>query len=266
MLPVSSVSRVQSDGAALAVDVVGEGEPVVVVGHGLTGSRKDFALLAPFIPGTSVLFDFRGHGDSDRPPPGAYTMDHFAADVDHVASAFQATAVVGVSLGSGATLRLLTRKPERFDRLVFLLPARLDRSSSARAKLLRLADLLESRPVAEVAELVVAEDEALGMFDGSPGSRDRRREAILAMNPDGVPRAIRGSIDDPPLRDYAPLARVRAPALVIGQEGDPVHHASVARELAAALPNAELVMFGSPREMLEGVVPLTQKVAAFLAG
>jgi 3-oxoadipate enol-lactonase len=245
---------------------VGVGEPVVVVGHGLTGSRKDFAPLAPFMPGTTVLFDFRGHGESDRPSPGAYTMDHFAADVDHVASAFEATAVVGVSLGGGATIRLLTRRPDRFDRLVFLLPARLKRSSAGRAKLLRLADLLESRPVAEVAELMVAEEEALGVFDGSPGARDRRREAILAMNLDGVPRAIRGSIDDPPLRDHAPLALVRAPALVVGQEGDPVHHASVARELAAALPNAELVMYGSPRDMLDDLVPLTQKVAEFLAG
>ncbi|MGH2723398.1 MAG: alpha/beta fold hydrolase [Actinomycetota bacterium] len=266
MPPTSTASFVRSDGARLAFDVVGEGEPVAVVGHGLTGSRRDFALLAPFMPGTTVLFDFRGHGDSERPPAGAYTMDHFAGDVDRVAAAHGATAVVGVSLGGGATLRLLTRTPDRFERLVFLLPARLERSDAAHRRLLRLAALLESRSADEVADVIVAEEDAMGVFDGAPGARDRRRAAILAMNRDGIPHAIRGCIDDPPIRDATPLAGVTAPALVIGQEGDPVHDAAVARELAGSLPNAELVMFGSPREMLDQVIPLTQRVAAFLAG
>lgn len=256
---------VNSDGVPLAVDVVGHGEPVTVVAHGLTGSRGDFALLAPFMPGTTIPFDFRGHGHSGRPPAGAYTLDHFAADVDSVAAAFGATAVVGVSLGGGATLRLLTRRPDRFDRLVFFLPARLERSDAAHGKLLRLAGLLESRPVTEVADILLAEEEAQGMFDGPPGARDRRRTSILSMNPDGIPGAIRGCIDDPPIPYQARLPKVTALALVIGQEGDTVHHAAVARELAAALPHAELVMFGSPREMLDEVIPLTQRVAEFLA-
>ena len=256
---------VESNGIRLAVDVVGTGRPVTVVGHGLTGSRKDFALLAPFMPGTTVLFDFRGHGESDRPPPGEYSMDHFASDVDAVAAAFGATAVVGVSLGSGAAVRVLTHSPDRFRKLVFILPARLERAGTARSKMLRMASLLESNRVERVADVVVAEETAQGVFDGAADAKARRRTAILAMNADGVPRAIRGCIDDPPLRRATDVSGVTAPALVIGQEGDPVHDASAARELAAALPNAELVMFSSPREMLERVVPLTQKVAAFLA-
>lgn len=255
---------VESDGVRLAVDVVGEGEPITVVGHGLTGSRRDFGILAPFVPGTKVLFDFRGHGDSDRPPPGSYTMNHFAADVDNVAAAFGATALVGVSLGGGATLRLLRSKPDRFERLVFILPARLERSDAARAKLLHLADLLESRPVGEVADLLVAEEEREGLFDRFPGSRERRRDAILAMNADGLPSAIREVIDDPPIPDPTPIRRVTAPALVVGQEGDPVHRADVARDLAGTLPNAELVLFDGRNAMLAQVAELTQRVASFL--
>jgi 3-oxoadipate enol-lactonase len=255
---------VESDGVRLAIDVVGEGEPVTVVGHGLTGSRRDFAILAPFVPGTKILFDFRGHGDSDRPPPGSYTMNHFAADVDNVAAAFGATALVGVSLGGGATLRLLRSKPDRFERLVFILPARLERSDAARAKLLHLADLLKSRPVGEVADLLVAEEEKEGLFDRFPGSRERRRDAILAMNTDGIPHAIREVIDDPPIPDPTPIRRVTAPTLVVGQEGDPVHRADVARDLAGTLPNAELVLFDGRDAMLAQVAELTQRVAAFL--
>jgi pimeloyl-ACP methyl ester carboxylesterase len=258
------VLTVESDGVRLAVDVVGGGEPVTLVGHGLTGSRRDFAILAPFVPGTKVLFDFRGHGDSERPPPGSYTMNHFAADVDNVAASFGATALVGVSLGGGATLRLLRCNPDRFERLVFILPARLERSDAARAKLLQLADLLESRPVGEVADLLVAEEEREGLFDRFPGSRERRREAILAMNADGLPSAIREVIDDPPIPDPTPIRRVAAPALVVGQEGDPVHRADVARDLAGTLPNAELVLFDDRDAMLAQVAELTQRVASFL--
>jgi 3-oxoadipate enol-lactonase len=259
-----AVPTVDSDGVGLACDVVGSGEPITVVGHGLTGSRRDFAPLTPFIPGTKVLFDFRGHGESDRPPAGSYSMDRFAGDVDAVARAFEATSVVGVSLGGGATLRLLSRRPDRFERLVFILPARVERSSEAHRGLLRLADLLEHKPLTEVADVVLAEEVAAGSLDRLPGARERRRAAILAMNGEGMPHAIRECLFDPPLRDPAPLARVSAPALVVGQEGDPVHTADVARELAASLPHAELLLFPDQDALMREIPALTGRVAAFL--
>lgn len=46
--------------------------------------------------------------------------------------------------------------------------------------------------------------------------------------------------------DRSVLGGVAADVLVIGQEGDPVHPAAVARELAAALPRARLVIFDQP--------------------
>jgi 3-oxoadipate enol-lactonase len=260
------VPHVVSDGVRLAVDVYGDGDPVTVVGHGLTGSRHDVAPLAPFIPGTTVLFDFRGHGDSERPGPGRYSMDDFAADVHHVAEAFGATAMVGISLGGGATLRLLHSIPDRFEHLVFLLPARLERDDEVRRRFRRLADLLESRPVEEVSDLIVDEEAAAGMYQGLLGEHDRRRAAILAMNRDGLPHAIRQSLDDPPVRDPAAIRRVRAPALVVGQEGDPVHRAEVARELASALPRADLVLYPSPFALMADIPALTRRVGAFLSG
>lgn len=252
-----------SEGVRLAVEVIGDGEPVTVVGHGLTQSRRDLRLLAPFLPGTKVLFDFRGHGESERPGPGSYSMDHFAADVDNVAEAFGATCAAGTSLGSGAALRLLCHQPNRFEKLVVLLPARL--RAEARAGLLRLADLLEAHPLEVVADIVMAEEEAAGRFDGFPASRDLRRQSILAMNRGGIPLAIRGCIDDPPIRDPEPITRVTARALVIAQEGDPVHDAEVARELAGILPRAELQVFPDRFALIREIPALVAKVSAFLA-
>ena len=54
-------------------------------------------------------------------------------------------------------------------------------------------------------------------------------------HPQSTPRA------DRPLEDRAALSAVRAPALIVGQAGDPLHLLSLAGELAAALPNATLL-------------------------
>ena len=258
------MERVTSrDGVRLAVDVIGSGDPVTVVGHGLTGSRHDLAPLAPVVPGTSVLFDFRGHGESDRPAAGSYSMDDFAADVEAVAEAYGATRLVGVSLGGGAGLRLLSRRPDLFQRLVLILPARLD--PPARRRLLRLAARLEAAEVADVAARVIAEEEREGEYGGELTSRETRRLALLRMNGDGVPRAIREALADPPVRDHAALAGVTVPTLVIGQRGDPVHTAAVASDLADALPNAELIMYPSRGALVADIGSLAARVAAFLA-
>jgi pimeloyl-ACP methyl ester carboxylesterase len=258
------VLSVASQGVRLAAEVTGDGEPVTVVAHGLTGNRTQLAGLAPMIPGTKVLFDFRGHGESDRPPPGAYSMDDFAADVDRVAADFGATRAIGVSLGGGALLRLLSSQPDRFERIVVGLPARLREAGEGRSRLLRLADLLEAHPVDEVAEMMLREEEERGAFDGFAWSKEVRRTALLSMNRDGIPAAIRGCIDDPPVRDRQALSAVRAPVLVFGQEGDPVHDAGVARGLAAVLPNAELLMYESPEALVADLVGLVSRIAEFL--
>lgn len=257
------MSTVLSDGIRLAVEVVGDGDPVTVVGHGLTQSRRDLGLLAPFLPGTKVLFDFRGHGESQRPGPGHYSMDDFAADLHNVAEAFGATCAAGTSLGAGAALRLLCHRPDRFQKLVAILPARLQ--SEARAGLLRLADLLESHPLERVADIVVEEEELAGRFDGFLAAREVRRQSILAMNRDGIPLAIRECIDDPPIRDPEPVTRVTASALVIAQEGDPVHDAGVARDLAKILPRAELLVFPDRFSLIREIPAVVSRVSTFLA-
>lgn len=261
----SAVPDVMSEGVRLAVDVLGEGGPVTVVAHGITGNRGQIAMFAPFLPGTKVLFDFRGHGESERPAAGFYSMDHFAVDVDNVAGAYEATCLVGISLGGGATLRLLASVPDRFERLVLILPARLERSMDAHQRLLQLADLLEAYPLERVAEILLPEEEARGSFDGFPAAREIRRQSILQMNGDGIPWAIRECVDDTPVRDHEALTRITAPTLVIAQEGDPIHDAQVARDLASGLPNAELLLYPDPHAMMREIPSITQRVAAFLA-
>jgi 3-oxoadipate enol-lactonase len=248
----------------IVVDVYGEGEPVTVVGHGLTGSRHEFEIFAPFLPGTKVLVDFRGHGDSGRPPLGNYTFDHFAMDMIAVADRFRATRAIGGSLGAGTILRILEESPDRFDRMVLLLPARLEVGDQTYKRLTHLADLLEELGPERTADVIVEEEDALGSFDEFPASRDYRRAAILNMNPDGVPAAIRGVVHDTPVRDPAAVREIAAPALIIAQEGDSFHSTDVATELAEALPNSELMVFPDQFAMLRDVPTVVQRVSAFI--
>jgi pimeloyl-ACP methyl ester carboxylesterase len=259
------VHTVAPDGVKLAVEVSGEGEPVSVFAHGLTGNRADFRLITEFLPGTRVLFDFRGHGESDLPGAGSYSTEHFASDLDAVARDRGATCAGGISLGAGAILRLLSHDPHRFDKLVLIQPARLDRSSEAHRRMFRLAGVLERLPLDQAVEEILEAEAAEGAFDEWAGQRDLRRAALLSLHPESIPYAIRECIDDPPLTDGISLRAVTAPALVIAHEGDPIHDADVARDLADALPNAELAVFGSYRELLENTPALVQRVAALLS-
>jgi pimeloyl-ACP methyl ester carboxylesterase len=253
------------DGTELYIEVLGEGEPVVLLAHGLTGNRNELAIFAPFLPGTKVLMDFRGHGNSGRPPAGSYTFDRLAGDVAAVADAYGVSVVGGGSMGAAATLRLLEEDPARFDKLIILLPARLEIGDETYVRLSRMADLLEEHGPERTAEIVLAEEEAAGAFEQFPASRDYREAAILAMNSDGVPNAIRGVINDMPVRAPDRIREVKAPTLIISQRGDAFHSVEVATELHELMENSDLVVLEDQHALLREVPMLIGKVHQLLS-
>jgi pimeloyl-ACP methyl ester carboxylesterase len=80
-----------------------------------------------------------------------------------------------------------------------------------------------------------------------------------------VPRAIRETVEEEVLHDPSPLERVSAPVLIIAQEGDPLHTSEVARDLADAFPNSQLIIYPTPGDLLRDIPALVQRVAGFLA-
>ena len=253
--------------AVLHVEVDGAGEPVTVVAHGLTNSCRELAPITPLVVGTKVRFCFRGHGHSGAASGGGgYGFGDFARDLDAVAVEYGATRAVGTSLGAGAICRLLASRPDRFERLVFLLPAGLDRPFRHKARFLRTAEILETMPHEEAVEAMLADPERIEVYARAPWIReyDRARWADL-RDPPALALAIRQVIEDTPVRDRAVLRAVAAPVLILCREGDPVHPAELGRAMAGILPNAELLTFPDEVAMFQAMPELVQKVNAFLA-
>jgi 3-oxoadipate enol-lactonase len=252
-----------TEDATIYYEVDGEGDPVSIVAHGLTNNRNELAALTPVVPGTKVRFDFRGHGRSSAPETG-YGFSDFAHDLEAVADHVGATRAVGTSLGAGAIANLLTRKPGRFERMVWLLPAALDLPFAFRDRYEELASTLEGKSPDEAIEAVMADPDRAAGYLRAPWRFDLDRLMWEHEHPDGVARAIRGAISDWPVRDRNDLRRVTAPTMLICVEGDAIHPAELGPILAELLPNAELETFPTVTAMFEAIPSLVRRVSAFL--
>jgi pimeloyl-ACP methyl ester carboxylesterase len=259
------VEVTSADGTRLHAELDGAGEPVTVFAHGLTNSCMELAAFTPLAPGTKVRFCFRGHGHSGVPEAGRYRFEDYAADLDAVATAVGATRAVGTSLGAGAITHLLGEQPDRFERLVFLLPAALDEPVVGHPMSLRTAELLETLPKDEAIERALEESGRAANYKQAPGLREFDLLLWQDMNPVGVARAIRGLVGERAIADRSLLAPVRAPAIVIAREGDAIHPIALARAMAETMPNAELIELASEEDLLASIPMLVDRVARFLA-
>jgi pimeloyl-ACP methyl ester carboxylesterase len=241
----------------------GSGEPVTVFAHGLSGSIDETRPLASGVGGTRVFLHFRGHGETTA-PDGAWSYADLAAELLAVADHVGATRVLGASMGAGAILSILAENPDRFERVVLFLPAVIDTipADAPVERLEWLASAIESGDVDRLTQLLIA-DQADGVRSMPAVADYMCARAAMLVGTD-VSRAVRTIPLTVPIADRKLLARVDAPVLIVGQEGDPVHRASVARELAAALPTAQLHVFTEQGAVWLARDALRDLVAGFL--
>jgi len=225
--------------------ITGNGQPVTVFAHGLGASIEQTRPFGSNVAGRRVFFAFRGHesepcSDDATAPDRRWSYAELAAQLAAVADRTAAVRAVGVSLGAAALLRLVAADPDRFERLVFCLPAAVDRHDKAgAARLARLAELARRGDRAGLTELLLAEQPATGRDD----ERVRRwvgQQVTVLLRPDVVRGLTELPASGPVVEDPAALGLVRAPALVLAQAGDATHPVAVAEKLAATLPAARL--------------------------
>jgi pimeloyl-ACP methyl ester carboxylesterase len=213
------------------------------------------------VEGTRVFFAFR---DSSA-LPAEWTYRDLADDFEAIADAHRASRAVGVSLGAGALTRLVTAEPARFERLVFFLPAVLDRPRPAPAQdrfaaMLAALEAGDEQRLASVVELEVPPAAA-----GSAAARAYVRQRVAALQRPGVADQLRRLPGLTAVDSAEALQRVATPALVVGCHGDPLHPAGVAERLAAALPNADLHLYPEPGILWTRRAELRTRLSTFLS-
>ena len=212
----------------------GSGSPVTLVAHGLGATPGEARIPASGLPGTRVVVTLPSHGEAPDAPPGYWDYGRIAADLATVS----ADHAIGVSLGAGALVRLLSTSPDRFQRVALLLPAVLDQPRPA-FTLQQLSDLTVGPP-AYVAE----------------------RRAALSRLTDAAEQ-LPGQVA---VADASVLAAVPVPVLVIGAVGDPLHPKDVAKATAAAFPGGELWLIDSPSPMITHRAEVRRRLVDFFAG
>lgn len=252
-------------GLALEQLVTGSGTPVTVAAHGLGASIAETRPLLSGVPGTRVFYAARGHGGSPL-PDGSFDYDVLGRDLEQVADAHGATRALGVSMGAGALLSLLAREPARFARVVLFLPAAIDRprTDSAVRRTAALAAALAAGEREEVERLVLEELPPDLRAEPAVAAYARTRASYLLSSP-GVAVALAALPGCTPVDDRSRLSAVSAEVLLLAQEGDPLHPASVARELAAVLPRARLVVFEQPGAMFRERARLRAEITGWLS-
>ena len=237
----------------------GSGTPVTLVAPGLGATPGEARIPASGLPGTRVVVTFPSHGEAADAPAGYWTYPTIGADLERVADEVDATRAIGVSMGAGGLTTLLTRDPDRFDKIALLLPAALDkpRASPAMWAFEQLAEAVDAGDVDGLRKLVAAEVPA-GVAVGEHVAS--RTAALLRLGD-----ALRTLPEQVPTNDAASLHGVRSKALVIGGVGDPLHPEQVARDVAAALPHGRLELIDSPAPLLTHRREVRSLLVEFLA-
>lgn len=250
-------------GVRLEQLVTGTGDPVTVFAHGLGSGISTTRPLGSAVTGRRIFFQFRGHGRSEA-PEGRWSYADLARDLRAVADLGGATQALGVSLGAGALCRVLWESPERFSRVVFVLPAVLDepRPDAARRRLTELLTAVRSGNAAEIAEAVSAE--VPPAVRNTPVGWAYLRQRVDQLTRDGLGAGLAGLPEQVAVRQRSDLAAVTAPALVIGCAGDDLHPVAVAEQLAAALPAATLHVYDKPGLFWSHRADLRERISGFL--
>jgi len=239
--------------------------PATVFAHGLAGSIATTRPFGSGVRGSRTFLHFRGHGASAAPEtPWTYAAlaDELRAVADHVG----ATQALAVSMGAGALCSLLAATPLRFERLVFVMPAVLDRprTDDALDRVVEMARCVDSHDVESLTALLL-EGESVSVRT-QPAVQLWCRHQAAAMVGTQVSRALRALPTAVPLTDRGVLAAVAAPVLVIAQEQDPAHPVWVAEQLAASLPDARLEVMAPGGIMWRHRALMRELIGGFLSG
>ena len=256
--PAMAERTITVDGAggpvALSILEAGEGGRPLLLVHGFTGAKEDFADHLDRLAELGwhvVLPDLRGHGASAKPEAvEAYSFDAFATDLLGLMDAlgWAGAVVLGHSMGGMVAQVLTLRAPERVEALILM-----DTSHQP----LRIAEeaMIEAAGALAISSGMDAVRLAQGagpldnpihqrLVETRPGYAEFGDRKLLAASPHmyaAMLRSIAGFGGEPDADRLGDLPSIGVPTLVIVGEADAPFRKASAR-MAEAIPGAELAV------------------------
>ncbi len=241
------------DGARLAVISDGEGgEPLMLV-HGFTGSKEDFADEVSILAERgfwAVSPDLRGHGASDHPAEESdYSLERFAADVFGLADrlGWDDFHLLGHSMGGMVAQVMTLERPERIRSLVLMdthhgVLSELDLNLIALGQ--ELARSVGLEPIQEILKMgrdPLANPAYERLCEERAGYREWSEAKMLACSP-AMYASMLGQLATIEDRLEA-LRSIAVPTLALVGELDTAF-VEATHAIAAAIPDARIAVVG----------------------
>jgi pimeloyl-ACP methyl ester carboxylesterase len=234
------------NGIHLYYESYGHGFPLVLA-YGLGGNT---GMWAGQIEAFSrhyrlILWDPRGHGQSDSPPQCEHYGLHISAEdlrglLEHLR--IERAYIGGQSMGGGIAARFAVTYPDQVAALLIIDSASasgLPMSAATRAMREKTIELAETQGMAAVADYVITANPNLRtQAEASPAARQRLRQMFLDLNPTGYANTIRAMLTETFPTEQ--LATLTIPTLVLVGDEDPALEA--ARLTHQQIPGSQLVI------------------------
>ncbi|MGR4049734.1 alpha/beta fold hydrolase [Kosakonia cowanii] len=266
-----SLQQVRINGTLYRYRDIGEG-PTLLFAHGLFASHHIFAAQVQALSHSyrCIVLDMPGHGLSGYDPAG-WTLDDLSGDlalmIDELA--LGTVTIVGQSQGAMVALRLAARHPELLAGLVLIgtsaraeLPERLENWRRQRETLLNGSDAAREALFSIIQTYVNSSD----WLQHHPHEAAKERAMMHAHDREGLALALDAAVFNRGDITHL-LPTIAVPTLVIVGEEDRATPVELSKEIAALLPDAQLLTLAKtghhpPTEAAEAV---TAAIGGFIA-
>jgi pimeloyl-ACP methyl ester carboxylesterase len=247
-----------------AFSVEGEGEPLFLI-HGIGASRASFAGLVPHLKSEfrCISYDLRGHGASPTPKP-PYSLDDLVEDLEALRKelGIEKAHFAGHSLG-GMIGPAYARKYPQHVLTVGLYSTAAFRTADDSAKVKGVVAAMRAKGIPQVLETLKDRWFTPEFAERRPDVISRRMQQVI----DTDPEVFLSVFDIYAETEMSPwLHEVKQPCLVLTGENDGGCNPRLNKEIAAALPDAELVILPVLRHaiLLEAADEVAPPVLDFL--
>jgi len=263
----------------LAIAEAGVGGRPLVLVHGFTGAKEDFAeWLDPLAERGwhAVALDQRGHGESHKPvEEEAYSFDHYASELLGLLDAlgWSSAVALGHSMGGMVLQTAALQAPERFEALILMDTSHravkadpgIVELATAIARSEGMAAVMAAQEMARDAN-PLTNDIAARLEAERPDYKAFGERKMLASSPAMYASMLRQITDrSEELDRLAELGTISVPTLVVvGEHDAPFRRPS--ERMAAAIPGAELAVIdgGAHSPQFEAPAAWWAVVSAFL--